>query len=607
MRYTVQTICIYGCFLIGAIFFPVSVFAQSPGGVSTDLQWWLKADAGVTGNPVTSWANQASGGGNATQGISSRSPSFQSDVINKNPILDFDGLNDFMTFDINSIKSSDYSVYVVGRRRKLAKYVIGGRNRTLNQALMFGYDLDNSAMFSQYLNNLSMAVANFDNPAITPFILFGDLNQSVGRVLLEFRDGVKTTTSNANTTPLSGTGTDYIGLSPNREYWNGGVSEIILYSDDLTTAEEQLVNSYLAIKYGMTLDHDYLDSSSTVLFDTDGTHSVYSNDIAGIGRDDTSGLNQLSSRSEHLDSVVSMSSASSQDNGDFLLWGNDDIDFIEINTSLPSGVAQRLKRIWRMKETGDVGTVTVSFDVTGLSVTGTTASDFILIQDTDTDFSSGAITTVASSFGSNVATFLGVDPGNGDYFALGTEASGGGGSLTVDIVDSGGSSVVSPTLVFPVNVFSFSSFNSSGNLGTSSERVRVTNASGTATWTLSIAASSPTDLFVGGNTGATYDFNDTSATVDGPDADSVPGRMRVFPSTATLVAEAGCSTTGISLGSTADFEEGVTDSITLASASSSADTGCYWEFTDIDIISSVPPEQPADTYSLDFTLSIIAS
>ncbi len=60
--------------------------AQSPGNVSSNLQLWLKADAGVTGNPVTTWADQSGLSNDAT---ATTGPTVLSSQLNGNPTLDF--------------------------------------------------------------------------------------------------------------------------------------------------------------------------------------------------------------------------------------------------------------------------------------------------------------------------------------------------------------------------------------------------------------------------------------------------------------------------------------------------------------------------------------
>lgn len=186
-------------------------------------------------------------------------------------------------------------------------------------------------------------------------------------------------------------------------------------------------------------------------------------------------------------------------------------------------------------------------------------------------------------------------------------ATSAGGSLSVDIVDSGDISVISPTAPMTPTNFSFSDQTSTGTFGTSSQKIRVDNGTGTATWTLSLAADSGSTAFWDG-TSADYDFNDpTASAIDGGDADSLGGQMTINPTTITITPEGGCTSTNVSGGSSSAFSEGVTDSVTLASASAGADTGCYWDLTDISISQTIPAEQPADSYSIDMTLSIIAS
>lgn len=181
------------------------------------------------------------------------------------------------------------------------------------------------------------------------------------------------------------------------------------------------------------------------------------------------------------------------------------------------------------------------------------------------------------------------------------------GTLSVDIVDSGGVSVSSPAVSFSAGDFSFASTSTDGTLGVSEQRIRVDNGTGTATWSLSIAASDPTDVWTNGSD--FYDFNDTttSGTADGADADSYAGLLSVDSSGATISPQSGCSSTGISLGTSTNFDEGTTDSVTIASAGGSTETSCYWDITGIDLSQTIPAEQSAGTYTLDFTLSIVAS
>ncbi len=182
------------------------------------------------------------------------------------------------------------------------------------------------------------------------------------------------------------------------------------------------------------------------------------------------------------------------------------------------------------------------------------------------------------------------------------------GTLTTDIVDSGGSSVSSPSVSFGGITVGNTCQTSTGTLGASSQKVRVTNNTTNAAWSLSIAATSGATSNWSSGT-ATYDFNDptSSGCSDGGDADSLAGQLSIDPSGASDTPKSNCVTTGVSLGSSSAFNQGTTDNITLSSASSSAGTRCYWDFTGISLSQKVPAFQPAGSYSMNFTMTVVAN
>jgi len=70
------------------------------------------------------------------------------------------------------------------------------------------------------------------------------------------------------------------------------VAEYIVYKDDLSLGDRQQIQSYLALKYGITLDSsigDYLDSTGGSVYDLS---SGYENDVVGIANDIDSSLDQ---------------------------------------------------------------------------------------------------------------------------------------------------------------------------------------------------------------------------------------------------------------------------------------------------------------------------
>ena len=182
-------------------------------------------------------------------------------------------------------------------------------------------------------------------------------------------------------------------------------------------------------------------------------------------------------------------------------------------------------------------------------------------------------------------------------------------TLSVDIVDASGNSVASPS----VNMSAVSSNSAcqltTGTLGSSSQKIRVSNGTATPGWSLSIAAT-------GGSTARwtasadSYDYNDTTASGcgDSADADSVAGRLTLDSSVGTVTPESSCNTTGVAATSSSHFDQiGAVNSVGLLNGSSSATRGCYWDMTGISVSQQIPSYQMPGSYSLSLTMTVTAN
>ncbi len=433
-------------------FFSLATKAGSPGGVYTDLYVWLKADkeaynTGTTdatdGQTVATWNDQSTTDTDATS--DGNPPTFKNnstDNINFNPILDFDGTNDRLTFgNLTNIKSgSDYTIIAVGIRGTGAtNYFIGSSGSSNNQALHFGYrGVGTTLALDHFGSSISLNVNAFDNPAETPFLVLGEYD-GTNRFIEEARNGTLTSSSAGHTTGLLGASANYIGFNSPNFYFNGLISEVIIYDNDITDTDRDKIYSYLAIKYGIELDNtgggtagDYTNAAGTILWDA-SANSTYHHDIAGIGRDGVSELNQKQSKSANSDAIIHIglgsvaatnaanSNSFSADNS-FMLWGNDNAATAQASANtadLPSTVLERISRVWKVEETGTVGNVEIQFDLTGLGY-GTVLDDFHLIISNTATMASGTL-TAASSINSNVVSFTGVDLSDGQFFSLATK------------------------------------------------------------------------------------------------------------------------------------------------------------------------------------------
>lgn len=183
-------------------------------------------------------------------------------------------------------------------------------------------------------------------------------------------------------------------------------------------------------------------------------------------------------------------------------------------------------------------------------------------------------------------------------------------TLSVDMVDANGAAVGSPVISFSALTTSFSCQTSTATLGTSSQKIRLSNGTANELWTLSIAATGGvTSNWTNGSTGQ-YDFNDAtgSGCTDGGDADSLGGQLTFDASTSTITnLFHDCDASGISKGALAGFVQGTTDAVTLANTSSSAIKNCDFDITGIDVSQEVPAERPTGNYTLNMTITVTAN
>ena len=436
-------------------------FRCSPGGVENNLVLWLKANAGTNtttnGANVTSWDDQYG----SNDAVGTDPPTYNSSGLNFNPTIDFTAANtNYMIIAHQAAQTTDQqALFVVGSFTSAsvgyAPFII--KTETWNWDNGWGLGSDNESDVMLYLKDawpgvgsMSQQTMGYNTPAIN--ISRTDASNYYNNLNLGTDDVNSKNTRSASTDDIT------IGASPDgvnaalparRDFLDGTIGEIIMYNAPLTSTERQQIASYLAIKYGITLDQtsaqNYLNSSGGTIWNGT-TNATYNNDIAGIGRDDLSCLEQKQSRSQNANSIVTMglgtvaaSNAANpnsfSDDGDFLIWGDDGVDATQANantTDVPGNVTERMQRIWKVQDTGNTGATTIQFDLTGLGY-GTNVSDFQLIVSNSSTMSAGSLYPAASLVG-NILTFNNIDLTDGQFFTIGTDRTAcGPGGVTVDL------------------------------------------------------------------------------------------------------------------------------------------------------------------------------
>jgi hypothetical protein len=399
-----------------------------PGGVgnsNTNLMWLRPDDFGTIADntPITTWTDNSGNGndlGQSSGGASTR-PDFFNNVVNGFPAIRFNTASgsrliraSFFTFPTNEIS------------------VLFVNNNTDAGDGLFSYA--SSAGSNDFLIFNSASTQVFvDETQVNSGVGFNGGTWQVGQVewstttgLEVWKDGSQdyTNGSFASGRSITAGGTLAIGAEQdaqdggydNAQYFDGDLTEVIVYNTELNEARKLVVQNYLAAKYGVSLVANDLYRQDDV------ANGDYDYEVAGIGRVDAS--------NQHLDAkgtgLVRINAADDLDDSEFLFWGHDNDELRATNTDVPIGVLRRLERVWRVSELNqsgaaiDVGTVDVSFDLTGLG--NVELDELVLLVDADGVFSTGA-TVISNPLddGGNFYRFAAVSALSNDvYFTLGT-------------------------------------------------------------------------------------------------------------------------------------------------------------------------------------------
>ena len=349
--------------------------AQSPGGVSSGLVVWLKPDAiapVADGTVITTWSDASGLANDANQATAAAKPQYYNNVFNGHAAIRTSSTR-FFNVDLNDINDNNYTIITVSKRSSSIGSVIGFTGATSSTGLALGYAGSTVARHSQYANWVNMTVPANSVATELPVILACQFDELVGKKIWRINDGVNTNRSGTNKTNYLLSGSGRIGRGMANDGFSGSIAEVIVYNRILTTLEMQKVNTYLSVKYGLSVpvaDH---------LYPLDATHQ---NDVFGIGYETAFGLNQTISESAGMDDILQISNPSDIDDGDYLICGNDN------QSALFSGhvgsnctIKSIMERDWKFRHIEDFGTVDLRFDLTG--VTGFTPSELRLLIDSN--------------------------------------------------------------------------------------------------------------------------------------------------------------------------------------------------------------------------------
>ncbi|MCF7560959.1 T9SS type A sorting domain-containing protein [Sabulilitoribacter multivorans] len=444
-------------FTVSAEMFDFNI--PGPGGITADFRLWLKSTRGITQSvtKVSTWADLGTNGKDAIQPVAANQPTYldnATDNINFNPVIKFEndgaGVEQYLYNPVNGFYSQDIFIVMIPdatmtstspRNTIFAGITVGTvgditgvgfgdySSEFTNETLSYNQDIAGGGNY----NGVAELNSTYSNAGIIN-IRNNSVALLTGQEILYNSNLL--TTSEVNDSPYTNVTSVDPGPPPTvlgTRYWvgrnydlqgslNGRVAEIFTFAERVPDADRQKIESYLGIKYGITLgasteaQKDYINSFNTSVWDI-SANAGYNYHVAGIGRDSISDLNQKQSKTINLlnevtiglGGVFNTNNANSNEfkkDGDFLVWGNDDGAFSGTNTNtvtVASGVTTSLTRIdrkWMIVESnedvnGDVGTVYVSIPSAAFSSFSKTATEeyALIISDTP-NFADGDIIDV---------------------------------------------------------------------------------------------------------------------------------------------------------------------------------------------------------------------
>ena len=377
------------------IFFIISSFlyASSPGGVD-GVELWLRADKGVDGSLVSVWKDQSPNKWDAKQDDSTYQPRYIRNIANFNPALYFtdhfldveyhkelNGENLTVFTVVLSDGGSGYRSPWTTRDDPPTRNTTAGHILYLERGGKYSYW---TGMLTSLWKQLDTSIAPSGNYEIlTTKSSTHTANVSIDKrvyyqgVQIASKDNVAFSPNSLRPFRVGKGATEDTPAYPNGRYpWHGYITETIVYSTALDDISRNRVESYLALKYGITLSQpqDYRDCKANIVWSV-SNNSGYGNDIAGLALDSCSELDQRVSKSINKDAIITMSTNSdfssenpstrvalSSSSGAFLIWSNNNKSNSWQKEDAPRG-GKILDRKWKVQKTTTQNSVALEVDV----------------------------------------------------------------------------------------------------------------------------------------------------------------------------------------------------------------------------------------------------
>jgi hypothetical protein len=313
-------------------FVAISQASINPGGVKRPTYWY------VTDSSSSIFKNKLEPTGTA---ISLVNPA-KNGALNFHPSLVFTA-NSRLAIDMGNINSNSASFFTVYQSTD-----------TANENNIWYLQRDQKT-------NLVLTTRRMADLAAYEYMNYTDIVLRHPKVNVYVQHKAKDISAPVTQSLVFGKKTDSPQLPINS--FSGMIPEVVFYDRPLGTIERLKVASYLAWKYGITLTEPtavYLNSAGITIWNGQD-YSAYHHNIAGIGRDDSTGLLQKIASSSNEPGLLTLSITDSLRNNSSFLWGDNGKTFTQ--DAKIQGLPSMLQRKWMLVSTGIQGSLSTDIDI----------------------------------------------------------------------------------------------------------------------------------------------------------------------------------------------------------------------------------------------------
>lgn len=388
---------LYRVFLV--IDYTLPTQSVTPGWVNESVSLWFKTNVwtSTTTNwsAMNTWFDQSWNSNNASAWVSPTYLNNNTDNLNFYPVVNFNW-NQYLNWLNNGWNSDSYFMVIIPNNTV---------DWTLTWQVPFWFDCDSWTLntwtcwlpfawltlwaFTVAINDEVITHAIWSSTSWRSSNIWNNVYSSWKPMLLSvnwnsswnwtdiYEKWVKIDNYSVNNYQVLSNANFSIGrsLDPNNIFpYNGRVVEIINFQNKLSSSDIQKVESYLAIKYGITLNNwntNYLNSNWDIIFNP-STSWWYNFNIFAIWRDDLSWLWQIKSKSSNSTWIVTIEAVWQWDNLNPSFTDMDDNEFVFVwNNNWSNTWTQIwspswysiLDRKWRLTEVWDIWNINIDFDV----------------------------------------------------------------------------------------------------------------------------------------------------------------------------------------------------------------------------------------------------